>query len=87
MTILSWRGHRMRGEQLSSCERCGAERRGKFNGEIAIHFTGLAGLNKPIVWVFPPVAVCFHCGLAGFEVPAEELEVLKTGQNGNDPCG
>ena len=33
-----------------------------FNGEIAIHFPGLEGLGKPIVWVFPKVLVCLICG-------------------------
>lgn len=46
---------------------------------MAIHFPGLAGLNKPIVWVFPNVLVCLDCGSAIFDVPQRELEVLSTG--------
>jgi hypothetical protein len=47
-----------------------------FNGEIAIHFRGLEGLDKPIVWVFPKIAVCLNCGFAEFIVPERELQVL-----------
>ena len=46
-----------------------------FNGEIAIHFPGLDGLDMPIVWVFPELSVCLH-----FKVPARELSVLKEGK-------
>jgi hypothetical protein len=37
--------------------------------EIAIHFPGVKGLEKPIVWVFPEVSVCLSCGNAEFVVP------------------
>jgi hypothetical protein len=50
-----------------------------FNSEIAIHFPGLEGLDKPIVWVFPKVVVCLHCGLAEFAVPEREMQVLLQG--------
>ena len=46
---------------------------------MALHFPGLDGLNKPIVWVFPKISVCLDCGLAEFIVPEKELEVLRTG--------
>jgi len=57
------------------CPSCGAARKG-FNGEIAIHFPGLDGLNKPIVWVFPELRVCPDCGTAQFNIPESELTVL-----------
>jgi hypothetical protein len=47
------------------------------NGEIGIHFPGLKGLDKPIVWVFPKLKVCFECGLTEFEIPEGELQALK----------
>jgi hypothetical protein len=50
-----------------------------FNGEIAIHFPGLKGLDKPIVWVFPKLAVCLECGFTQFTVPERELSVLVKG--------
>jgi hypothetical protein len=49
-----------------------------FNGEIAIHFPGLKGLDKPIVWVFPKLTVCLICGAVEFSIPAEQLRVLAT---------
>ena len=47
--------------------------------EIAIHFPGIEGLNKPIVWVFPKISVCLDCGIAQFTLSEKELEVLRTG--------
>ena len=43
------------------------------NGEIAIHFPGLKGLNKPIVWVYPKLLVCLDCGFTEFAIPETEL--------------
>ena len=43
------------------------------NGEIAIHFPGLEGLDKPIVWVFPKLLVCLNCGFAEFAIPEAEV--------------
>ena len=61
------------------CERCQSETKKKFSAEVAIHFPGLAGFNKPIVWVFTDVLVCLHCGSAVFDIPPRELAVLSTG--------
>ena len=60
------------------CRRCSSERR-EFTAETAIHFKGLAGLNKPIVWVFPKLLVCLDCGSTEFIVPETELQVLRSG--------
>ena len=62
-----------------ACKRCASDRQGSFNGEIAIHFPGLEGLDKPIVWVFPKLVVCLHCGFAEFAVPEREMQVLLQG--------
>jgi len=62
-----------------TCKQCHSERLGNFSGELAIHFTGLAGLNKPIVWIFPNLLVCFNCGRTEFIVPERALQVLETG--------
>jgi hypothetical protein len=59
-----------------ACRVCGSDKQDEFDGEIAIHFPGLQGLNKPIVWVFPQVLVCLNCGVAQFTVPEAELAVL-----------
>ena len=61
------------------CARCASESLNHFNGELAIHFPGLKGLDKPIVWLFPKLLVCLHCGFGEFEVPDEQREQLKIG--------
>jgi hypothetical protein len=62
-----------------SRDKCTCENHQEFNGEFAIHFPGINGLQKPIVWVFPKVRVCLDCGYADFTVPERELSVLRTG--------
>jgi hypothetical protein len=62
-----------------SCKSCKAENQRNFNGEIAIHFPGLKGLDKSIVWVFPTIVVCLNCGFAEFAIPETELRVLRDG--------
>ena len=62
-----------------TCKGCHSEKQRVFNGEIAIHFPGLEGQDKPIVWVFPKLMVCLHCGFAEFAVPERELQVLTRG--------
>jgi len=59
-----------------TCQACGSERLRTFDGEMALHFPGLEGLDEPIVWVFPKVLVCLNCGAAQFVVPEAELSVL-----------
>jgi hypothetical protein len=61
------------------CASCSSKQQKLFNSELAVHFPGHDGLNKPIVWVFPKVAVCMDCGAAQFRVPERELRVLATG--------
>ena len=56
-----------------SCQSCNQS---TFDGEIAIHFPGLAGLDKPLVWVFPKLLVCLNCGFTEFVVPEAELRRL-----------
>ena len=58
------------------CKQCATETK-VFDSKVAIHFPGLAGLNKPIVWVFPKLRVCLHCGSTEFNVPRHELDVLE----------
>jgi hypothetical protein len=41
-----------------SCKSCQSQNQREFNSEIAIHFPGLKGLDKPIVWVYPKLALC-----------------------------
>ena len=60
-----------------TCKGCHSDKQRLFNGEFAIHFRGLEGLNKPIVWVFPEIVLCMHCGLTEFIVPERELQSLE----------
>ena len=62
-----------------TCKRCRSDSHSVFNGETAIHFPGLKGLDKPIVWVFPKLAVCLECGFTEFTIPERELSVLVRG--------
>ena len=65
--------------QTTKCRQCHSERVGDFSGELAVHFPGLAGLDKPIVWVFPKLLACLDCGLTELIIPERELEVLNHG--------
>ena len=62
-----------------SCKQCTSDKAKDLKGEIAIHFPGLDGLTKPVVWVFPKLLVCLDCGFSEFTVPERELNVLVTG--------
>jgi hypothetical protein len=62
-----------------ACKGCHSDRQSGFNGEIAIHFRGLEGLDQPIVMVFQETVVCLHCGFTEFTVPEKELQVLSQG--------
>jgi hypothetical protein len=61
------------------CKRCASAEVKNLNGELAIHFPGLEGLDKPIVWAFPELAACLNCGFVEFVLPDEPLEQLKQG--------
>lgn len=58
------------------CKSCHADNQSTFSSEIAIHFPGLDGLDKPAVWVFPRTVVCLNCGFSEFIVPEEQLRLL-----------
>jgi hypothetical protein len=62
-----------------ACYKCACGNHREFNSEVAIHFPGIQGLRKPIVWTFPKLRVCLECGHADFSVPERELRVLVTG--------
>lgn len=69
----------MRANDDTPCKSCQSLRQETFSGEVAIHFTGLAGLKKPIVWTFPKLVVCLDCGFTEFSIPERELRVLVDG--------
>ena len=66
----------MSAQSSSHCRSCESTNQNMFNGEIAIHFPGLEGLDKPIVWVFPKLLVCLNCGFTEFAIPETELRQL-----------
>jgi hypothetical protein len=61
------------------CKLCQSDNQSTFNSEMAIHFPGLKGLDKPIVWVFPKITVCLKCGFSELVVPDRELQILVRG--------
>lgn len=76
------------------CKDCKSENINIFTSEVAIHFPGLDGLKKPILWAFPQLKVCMRCGFTEFTVAESELTVLQLGEagtgavllrNGTDP--
>src|ERR1700745_2282427 len=60
-----------------SCKSCKSQNQRNLSAEVAIHFPGLKGLDKPIVWVFPKVLVCLDCGFTEFGIPETELRRLQ----------
>ena len=61
------------------CKSCYSSAKRSFDSEIAIHFPGINGLQKPIVWVFPKLLVCLDCGSTEFTIEETELQVLRHG--------
>jgi len=61
-----------------SCQSCKSDRQMELLGEICLHFPGgMGSLDKPLIWVFPQVAVCLDCGLAQFAVMEAELKLIQ----------
>jgi hypothetical protein len=62
-----------------ACTSCGSEKQTEFGAEMNIHFPGREGREKPVVWVFPKLLVCFACGTTVFTVPEVEVGLLEKG--------
>jgi hypothetical protein len=62
------------------CARCASSRK-SFTSEIAIHFFGKDGLDKPVVRLSPKLEICFNCGTAEFFVSNRERRVLSDGKD------
>jgi hypothetical protein len=60
-----------------TCKSCHSENHRQLNAEVAIHFPGLKGLDKPTVFVYPKLLVCLNCGFAEFVIREAELGVLR----------
>ena len=61
------------------CNSCGADTQSRFTAEMAIHFPGLKGIDKPAVFVFPELLVCLNCGKTEFTITEGELRLLTEG--------
>jgi hypothetical protein len=61
------------------CKSCQSESQQELSAEMIVHFSGLEGLDKPIVWVFPKLTVCMDCGFTEFAIPETELALLVSG--------
>jgi hypothetical protein len=55
---------------------CSSKNQLKLNAELALHFQGRKGLDKPIVWGFPEVLICLNCGFAVFTLAGAPLKEL-----------
>jgi hypothetical protein len=64
-------------EVMMRCKSCQSKNLEKFSAEMNIHFPGLAGLQKPTVWVFPKLLVCLDCGFTEFVINDTELTKLR----------
>lgn len=62
------------------CKWCGSDKQRRFTAEVAIHFPGLKGIDKPAVLVFPELLVCLNCGKTEFTIPESELRMLTEGE-------
>jgi hypothetical protein len=59
-----------------ACVECASNNEAKFSTEIAFHFSGMQGLDKPCIFVFPKVLVCLDCGFSRFTTPDTEIVAL-----------
>ncbi len=62
-----------------SCRSCHSGNQSNFGSELCIHFPGLKGLDKPLVWSFPKLVVCLDCGFTEFTIEKAELRALAEG--------
>lgn len=65
-------------EKSPLCTSCRSDNLKDFDSEMALRFPGLPGLEKPIVWMFPKVALCFSCGLLQAVVALNQVSVKTT---------
>jgi hypothetical protein len=64
------------------CPSCGSGNQVELQSEMAIHFSGRKNLDKPHVFVSPPVLICLDCGLSSFTLTETELQKLRSGHAG-----
>ena len=68
------------------CTSCSSRNQRQLTAEIAFHFPGPQGMNKPIVLAFPEVFICLNCGFAVFALADAPLkEIGQTYMDDNPP--
>jgi hypothetical protein len=66
------------------CFSCSSKNQQVFNGELALHYPGLEGLDKSIVWAFPEILICLDCGFAVFALGDDALKEARQLYVGED---
>jgi len=62
-----------------TCRACGSTAKKRLESEMALHFPGLAAIERRAVMVFPPVFICVDCGFGEFSVSEPDLSLIKQG--------
>jgi hypothetical protein len=62
------------------CKTCQSENQSTFTGEVAVHFPGLQGVEKPIVWVFPKILPYRNGAPAEFPIPEKKAVWRRSAQ-------
>jgi hypothetical protein len=65
-------------DQAMKCLSCQSTSQSMFPAELNIHFPGLEGLDKPTVWAFPQLLVCFDCGFTQFTLSSDQVRTLQS---------
>jgi len=55
------------------CKACKSSNLRELPAEIAIHFPGMANLDRPAVFGYPRLLVCLDCGFTETVLEAAEL--------------
>ena len=71
-----------------ACVSCASNNGAEFPSEIVLHFpfSGLEGLNKNGVFLYPKVLVCLDCGFSRFTTAGTEVADLAKGIGRRKPA-
>jgi len=58
------------------CPSCRSNNQAEFGSEMVVHLSGRENLDKPGVWVFSKLSICFDCGFLQSKIPASKLAQL-----------
>jgi hypothetical protein len=65
------------GTATMSCAQCTSDRGRIFNSKMAVHFSGLSGIDKPPVFAATEILICLECGFAEFVLPEAQIRELR----------